>query len=98
MGLRLIGGSTPSLPVVTVVQLVEHEVVILNVVGSSPISHLALVCSTTVVHSAVNGTVTGSNPVRPVGSWLSWQSIRLISERSRVRLPPVLFTESSAVW
>jgi hypothetical protein len=28
---------------------------------------VTLVCSTTVVQSAVNGSVTGSNPVRPVG-------------------------------
>ncbi len=34
-----IGGSNPSLSVVTVVQLVEQRVVIPHVVGSNPISH-----------------------------------------------------------
>ena len=36
-------GSSPSGVAVAVVQLAEHQIVALDVVGSSPIGHLAIV-------------------------------------------------------
>ena len=53
---------------VNVVQLVERQIVVLVVVGSSPIVHPILGCRQVVRHRTLTAVFVGSNPAIPANT------------------------------